>query len=201
MSSQVNVDGAILILKKSIVRPWIKDDAESLAKTANNPNVARYLRNTFPSPYTLADAEFWLNLSQNDTSQYSYPIIDPTTGFVMGGIGMRPEKDVHCRSAELGYWLGEEYWGKGVMSELVPAFVDWCFDNIKVKDNVGDDVDLVRITAMMMDRNKASEHVAKKSGFAYEGVLRASVWKGGIVMDQTLYSIIREDWEKMKRQG
>jgi ribosomal-protein-alanine N-acetyltransferase len=194
---------AILTLSKAIVRPFAISDAESLAKVANNPKVAHTLRNIFPSPYTLADAVWWVNFcaSQAPDARRNFALVHPTTGEVMGGIGITPDKDVHCRTAELGYWLGEEYWGNGIMSEVVAAFVDWTFANVKVRDKADNEMGLTRVWAAMFDGNKGSESVAKKAGFEYEGKMRASVWTHGVVMDQLLYSIIKDDWEAKGKSG
>lgn len=84
------------------------------------------------------------------------------------------------------------------MSEVVFAFVDWCFREVKVKDKSGEEMGLTRVHADMFDVNKGSESVAKRAGFVCEGRSRASVWKEGIVMDQLLYAMTRDDWEKRK---
>jgi ribosomal-protein-alanine N-acetyltransferase len=190
----------ILTLKKSIARPFAPCDIPSLIAVANNPNVARYLRNIFPTPYTLKDAEDWITfcLSQPPESRNYFALIHPDTGCVIGGLTIRPDKDVHCRTAELGYWLGEEYWGQGFMSEAVSAFMDWIFENLKVKDKDGAEVGLMRVWAGMFDQNETSVMLVKKAGFEFEGRLRASVWKHGVVMDQLLYAMTRDDWEKRK---
>jgi ribosomal-protein-alanine N-acetyltransferase len=196
----VSADGTVLTLQKAIVRRYSAGDALSLSQAANNPNVARNLRHAFPHPYTLSDAESWIAFCTNPQHppNYTFAIIHPPTGEVIGGIDIRPEKDVHCRSAELGYWIGEEYWGQGIMSEVVIAFVDSAFDGLKIQDKDGKELGLTRIWAHMFEINKASEAVAKKAGFVYEGRSRASVWKDGVVMDQLMYAITREDWEKRK---
>jgi ribosomal-protein-alanine N-acetyltransferase len=197
---QGSADGAILNLKKSIVRRYIASDAVSMAKAANNPNVAQSLRNRFPSPYSLADAQSWINFctTPQESPHYTFAIVHPTTGDVMGSIEITPGEDVHCRTAELGYWIGEEYWGKGIMGEVVVAFVDSVFEDLKVKDKDGNELGLTRIWAHMFAHNQGSEAVVKKAGFVYEGRSRASVWKNGVVMDQLMYALTREDWEKRK---
>jgi ribosomal-protein-alanine N-acetyltransferase len=193
-------NGTILTLKRTVVRRYKMTDVESSSKSANNPNVSRFLRNIFPFPYTVADAESWISLCNAETEvpDYNFAITNPTTGDVIGGIGCTPEKDVHCRSAELGYWIAEDYWGKGLMTEVVPAFLDWLFENVKVRDKDGNKLGLTRIWASVIDQNVGSEKVLSKAGMMKEGILRASVWKFGVVMDQHLYSVTREDWEKKK---
>lgn len=93
--------------------------------------------------------------------------------------------DVHCRNWELGYWLGEEFWGRGIMTEAARALVGWGFQNLICE----------RIYVELFAENKASEQVIKKAGFTYEGRLRCAVWKYGRSMDVLMYSVIRQDWE------
>lgn len=184
------VPDPILTLSKSIIRPLCTRDAASLAQAANNPNIARFMRNIFPQPYTLADAEWWIDRCSKSKPLYDYALVHPTTGFVMGGIGLKPGDDVQSRTAEVGYWLGEEHFGKGIMSEAVPAFVDWAFRQFDGPEG------LVRIWAGIFEANKASECVLKNAGFVFEGTLRKGLCKNGVLMDQLLYSVIREDWER-----
>ena len=99
-------------------------------------------------------------------------------GAAVGGIGLRPGEDVHRHTAEFGYWLGEEFWGRGVMSEVVPAFVDYCFKEFSLN----------RIFAMPHSSNPASAHVLEKAGFVLEGRLRKNVVKDGEVLDSLLYA-------------
>ncbi|KAF2429640.1 acetyltransferase [Tothia fuscella] len=192
---------AILVLTKSIIRPYAHGDAPSLAKSANNPNVAQYLRNMFPSPYTLADAEWWiehcLSHPKNEPHE-NYALIHATSGDVMGGLSIKLGGDVYCRSAELGYWIGEEYWGKGVMVQAVSAFVDWVFENVRVKDKESNEHGLLKVWAGTFGKNTGSEAVLKKIGMQFEGKLRGSVWKNGVVMDQLLYGMTWEDWRNIK---
>jgi len=188
---------AILYLSKCVVRPYAPNDADSLAKAANNPNVAYSLRNIFPQPYTLADAEWWIQHTTSSSPITNFALIHPSTGLVMGSIGVTLKSDVHVRTAELGYWLGEEYWGQGIMGLVVPAFVDWAFRNLKVKDKAGVQVGLTRIWAEMYARNGGSEAVVKKAGFVFEGRQSASVWKDGEVMDQLVYAMTKDNWSKI----
>jgi RimJ/RimL family protein N-acetyltransferase len=177
----------ILTLSKSIIRPYHPSDAPSLAAAANNLAVGLFLRNCFPNPYTLADAEWWISHCESSKPVYNWALVHPTTGEIMGGIGLRPGQDVHCRSAELGYWLAEGNWGKGIMSEAAGLFVSWCFEHFE---------DLVRIHADVFDGNEGSKRVLEKSGFLFEGRIRRAIWKNGVLRDALVHSVIREDWER-----
>jgi ribosomal-protein-alanine N-acetyltransferase len=199
ISGEPSYPKPILTLSGSIMRPWGTQDAESLIRVANNPKVARNLRNRFPSPYTLKDAEWWINNAIAAPPPCpSLAIAHPTTNAIIGGISLELGSDVECRTAEVGYWLGEEYWGQGIMSEAAKAFVDWGFREMKVKDKDGVELGLMRIFATAYAYNKGSEAVLKKAGLVFEGVSRASAWKHGQVVDQLIYAMTREDWENQK---
>jgi ribosomal-protein-alanine N-acetyltransferase len=179
-------------LQRSIIRPYKDSDAESLATCANNPKIVRFMRNAFPHPYTLHHAKEWISMQSKSNPMYNFVIVHPVTGAVMGGIGLKPGEDVECRSAELGYYLGEEYWGQGVMPEAVLGFVDWAFSHFDGLDG------LERIFVRIFHSNIASERVVLKAGFQFEGRMKKSVYKDGVMLDQLLYSVIREDWDKRR---
>jgi RimJ/RimL family protein N-acetyltransferase len=180
-----NQGDQIVVLEKSIIRPYHPSDAEELARIANNPVVARYLRNRFPSPYTIDDANFWINFNINASPVYNFCIAHPESNKIMGSIGLIPGEDIYCRSAEIGYWLGEEYWGKGIISEAVEGFVDWTYANLPQME---------RLHADIFEDNKASIAVIERAGFLFEGRLRKAVYKNGKQMDVLSYSFTREDW-------
>ncbi len=115
-----------LVLKRCTVRPWRLDDAESLAKHANNRKVWIALRDLFPHPYTRQDAHEFLRRTTSEQPTTLFCI--DVDGKAVGGIGIRVGHDVHRHTAELGYWLGERFWGQGIMSEAVGAFTSFCFD-------------------------------------------------------------------------
>lgn len=99
-------------------------------------------------------------------------------GSAVGGIGVRVEEDIFRHTAEIGYWLGEEFWGRGVMTEVVSAFADHCFKEFS----------LHRIFAKAFSNNPASARVLEKAGFAFEGRLRSNVIKEGKILDSLLYA-------------
>lgn len=187
MSSPPDLPTPILTLKNSIVRPYHPSDAPSLAQAADSQAVARFLRNTFPQPYTLAAAEAWIAMNQAAPVR-NWLIACPSTGRAMGSIGLVPGRDVYARSFELGYWIGEEFWGRGVMGELVPAFAVW------VLKGLGDEgVEVERLWAGVFSENAASQRVLERSGFRLEGRMRRAVVKDGVVMDDLIYSIVKGD--------
>ena len=114
-----------LKLKRCTIRDYRSSDAQSLAKHANNRRVWLGLRDAFPHPYTIEDANNFLQGSVAGLPRINFCI--EIGGAAVGGIGLRPGEDVHRHTAEFGYWLAEEFWGQGIMSEIVPAFVEYCF--------------------------------------------------------------------------
>jgi RimJ/RimL family protein N-acetyltransferase len=158
------------------IREYRPEDESSLAAAANNPRVAAQLRDRFPSPYTEADARAWIAAAAARRPVTSFAIA--TTERVVGGIGLELLTDVHRFDAELGYWIAEELWGRGLATRAVGAFVERAFDAFE----------LVRIHASVFETNLASARVLEKCGFRFEGRLRASVYKGGKLLDQLLYA-------------
>jgi RimJ/RimL family protein N-acetyltransferase len=165
-----------LVLERCTIRPWRLDDAASLAKHANNRKVWLGLRDLFPHPYTADDANEFLRRATSAQPSTNFCIdID---GAAVGGIGIRLGEDVHRQTAGLGYWLSEDFWGHGVMSEAVLAVTDYCFENFP----------LHRIHAEAYANNPASVRVLEKAGFVLEGRLRKNVIKDGEILDSLLYA-------------
>ena len=165
-----------LILKRCTIRPWRLDDAESLVKHANNRKVWIALRDIFPHPYTIEDADTFLRSVINSEPVTLFCV--EANGAAVGGIGIRIGADVHRQTAELGYWLGEEFWRGGIMTEAVAAFTDFCFENFQLR----------RIHAEPFANNPASARVLEKAGFAFEGRLKNNVLKDGKLLDSLLYA-------------
>ena len=163
-----------------IIREFAKGDRDALVKYANNPKVAGQLRDRFPSPYTAAEADAWLARVTEGQGRTSCAIADDRE--LIGGIGLEVLDDIHRRSAEIGYWLGEPHWGRGIATWAVRAVTAWGFAEL----------DLVRIQATVFESNPASARVLEKAGYQLEGRLRRSIWKNGVLMDSFLYAILRE---------
>ena len=146
---------------------------------ANNRNIWLNLRDRFPHPYLLDDARAWLAAASVVKPQTSFAI--DVGGAAVGAVGLELEGDVFHRSAEIGYWLGEMFWGRGIASEAVRAFTDWGFEKF----------DLLRIYAGVFDWNPASGRVLEKAGYALEGRMRQNVVKDGRICDRLIYARIR----------
>lgn len=163
------------------LRDWKLDDAESLVKYANNPKVSCFLRNTFPSPYTLDDAHFFIDMSMHrDKNKQSIKaiVIDDVA---VGSVGLLLQDDVSSKSAELGYWLGEPFWGKGIMTK---AIVETC-------KNGFENFDIVRIYSRPFFENTGSRRALEKAGFEMEGVCRKAIYKNGNISDFCMYALTR----------
>ena len=163
------------------LRKWNNQDTQPLVHLANNPNIANYLRDVFPSPYQAKDAAFFIQLCQQADSNTDLPFAITVDGSLVGSIGLTRQVDVKRKSAELGYWIGEEYWNKGVATQAVKQIceIGWNYWDIN------------RIYAEVFSNNLASCQVLKKSGFQQEGILQKSIFKNGNFFDSILFSKIQ----------
>lgn len=166
------------------LRAWRPEDAESVTRYANNPKIAGNLRDVFPYPYLRKDADGYLQ-SCLDAGDGVLCLAIDIGGEAVGSIGVFRKEDVYRKSAELGYWLGEPFWGRGVMSAAVSQICELAFARF----------DLVRIFAEPFAYNAGSRRVLEKAGFRLEGVLRQSVCKNGQISDSCVYALLRPDWE------
>ena len=168
-----------LKLKTCTVRSWEWRDRDAIVRHANNRNVWINLRDRFPHPYTAADARRWLDVVVGQKPEANFAIA--VAGEVVGGIGFTVQFDVARRSAEIGYWLGEAFWGRGIATEALIAVTDYAFSNY----------DVCRLYAHVFDWNGASARVLEKAGYAFEGRLQKSVTKDGQTIDQLMYAMVR----------
>jgi len=172
-----------LIKRKGfILRPWDPADALALVKHANNPRVAANLRDGFPYPYTLEDAKRWLQMVGSNQEDVILAI--EVRGEAAGGIGLHGMKDVYRYNSEIGYWLAEVHWGKGIASEAVGAMVKFAFEETQ----------WLRLFASVYENNPASMRVLQKNGFSPEAIHRKAVMKGGKLMDEHLYALLKDQW-------
>lgn len=166
-----------------ILREWRKEDVLEIAKAANNPNIAKCLRNTFPNPYSLDDAKWYVNdcITNEGKNQITRAIV--VEGKAVGSIGIFIKDDVYEKSGELGYWLSEDYWRQGITSTAVQQICKESFSTF----------DIVRIFAEPFDCNIGSKGVLEKAGFTYEGTMRNGVYKNGKIVSYCMYSILRKE--------
>jgi [ribosomal protein S5]-alanine N-acetyltransferase len=169
-----------IVLSRCRLRPYREGDRASIARYADNRRIWINMRDRFPHPYTLADADAWIRRVAGEKPPTQCGI--EVEGEAVGGIGLTLQEDVHRCSAELGYWLGEPFWGRGIMSEVVPAFTAYAFATF----------DLCRVYATVFEWNPASARIVEKAGYVLEGRLRKSVTKDGRTIDQLMYGCVRE---------
>jgi RimJ/RimL family protein N-acetyltransferase len=170
--------------KYFILRPWHPDDARSLVKHASNPRIASNLRDGFPYPYTLPDARKWLKLVGENREDIILAV--EVEGEAAGGIGLHGQKDVYRFNGELGYWLSEQHWGKGIMTRAVALMVEFAFVQTHWQ----------RLFACIYEHNQSSMRVLEKNGFKLEAIHRRAVMKEGKLLDEHLYALLKERWNR-----
>lgn len=161
------------------LRAWRVGDEDSLVSYANNRNISRWLYDRFPFPYTRKDAEEWIGRAKDQTPLQFFAI--EVDGCAAGGIGLDIGSDVRRRTAAIGYWLAEPFWGRGIVTEAVRLVTDYGFRTF----------DLVRIGAGIFEGNPASMRVLEKAGYQLEGRRRKAVCKDGQVLDEVYYVTFR----------
>lgn len=159
------------------LRSWRNNDEPSLLKNANNPKVAAYLGNRFPSPYTAADASCWIKM-QSEEQKPATNLALAVEEKVIGGIGIELQTDIYCKNAKIGYWLGEHYWGKGIMTEALILFTTYVFDQFDVE----------RIYAGVFNNNPASVKVLQKAGYVQEAMFKKALFKNGLFDDELIFT-------------
>lgn len=169
-----------LKLAKCALRSWEWADAEPLQRHANNRKVSRNLHDFFPSPYTMLDARRWLARCLSAAMETAFAI--EVDGEAIGGIGFVLKEGPASRSAELGYWLGEQYWGRGIAADCTRALSAYVFDRYP---------DICRLYAQVFPWNTGSMRVLEKAGYSQECVLKKAALKAGEVIDIVQYALIR----------
>jgi [ribosomal protein S5]-alanine N-acetyltransferase len=166
-------------LSRSTLRAWRRGDEPSLLRHADNRNVWRNLRDRFPHPYTPADADAWIATASTESPVANFAIV--VNDEAVGGIGLTLGTDVFGRSAEIGYWLGEPFWGRGIATEAVRAVTEYAFAYFEI----------CRLEAGVFEWNPASMRVLEKAGYTREGRARLAVTKDGRTGDRLLYGLVR----------
>jgi ribosomal-protein-alanine N-acetyltransferase len=164
-----------------VLRPFRPGDAADLARQANDPAVAANVRDVFPHPYTRADAEAWIERCRDLPAPV--PVLAITLDDrVVGGIGVFLQTDVYRINAEIGYWLGQAYWGRGIATSAVRQMTAYAFAHFP---------DLHRLYAGVFGPNRASARVLEKAGYALEAIHPESILKNGQLLDEHVYAIRR----------
>lgn len=179
MSSSDPAGEMPLRLERLTLREWRETDAEIIAPLADNHEVWINLRDRFPHPYTLADARAHIARCQAESPRYNFAVCLEDSP--IGSIGIMPGSDIHSISAEIGYWLGQPYWGKGYGGEVIKGFSEWAFRRYG----------LVRLFASVFTYNPASARALEKAGFVREATFRSAAIKEGKICDEWIYARIR----------
>ena len=162
--------------------PWREEFASSLAESADDARIARFLRDSFPYPYSPEDAEAFIAFAREENGRGEFYRAIVADGKAVGGIAVTRGADVYKKSGELGYWLAPAVWGRGVMTRAVREICKEVFET----------TDIVRIFAEPFSVNAASCRVLEKNGFAKEGVKKKSVFKNGEFYDSAMYALVKE---------
>ena len=164
-----------------ILREWKIEDAESVAAYANNEKIARNLRDAFPHPYTIDDAKGYIESCINCSEDRKMCRAIEADGKAVGSIGIFLGSDVYRKSAELGYWLAEEYWNRGIMTSAVKQICHAAFERY----------DICRIYAEPFGHNMPSRTVLERAGFTLEGVMKQGVVKNNELYDYCMYALLK----------
>jgi len=164
------------------IRSWRIEDSPNLVKALNNKKILDNLRDGIPFPYTVSDAESFIStmLSSDRDTTYAWAIT--VDDIAVGSIGVFRKDNVHRLTAEMGYYVAEEYWGKGIVTKAVKLACSHIFNH----------TDIVRIFAEPYANNIASCRVLEKAGFTFEGTLRKNAIKNDNLINMKMYAIIKE---------
>lgn len=163
------------------LKNWSLEHIDEMVKNANNRNVSKNLRNIFPYPYTSLDAKNFIQFCQKYDKSKCLNLAITEDEKAIGGIGITIGNDIYSKSAEIGYWLGEEFWGKGIMTKAIKDMIDIAYSRYGIN----------RIYAVVFLHNVASCRVLEKCGFIFEGTQKKSIYKDGYLYDSQIYALVR----------
>ena len=161
------------------LRPWVASDLPSLVQHANNAEIARYLIDAFPHPYTAADGRAYLAFVASQPPGCIFAI--DVAGEAVGSIALHPQADIQCKNAELGFWLAQPFWGQGIITQAIGQLVAHGFQAF----------DITRIFARPFGINRASQRVLEKAGFTLEAQFAQTLFKNGEFLDEWVYGLRR----------
>jgi RimJ/RimL family protein N-acetyltransferase len=173
-----------IIFEGIVLRPWDMSDAPQLASIADNKNISDNVRDGFPFPYSFEDAQDWLNLilPENNPPRLFAITVDKE---LVGNIGLISKTNIYRKNLEIGFFISENFWGKGIATKAIKAAVSYAFRNF----------DVVRIFAETFSDNTGSRRALEKAGFSLEATLKSSIIKNDIIKDSCLYSILKENYQ------
>lgn len=164
------------------LREWKIEDKSELAKNLNNMHILNNLRDGLPYPYLEDDAEDFIRAMLSADKDKTFAFAITLNDKVIGSIGVFRQENIHYRTAEMGYYIGEKYWGNGYMTEAVKLACEFVFEN----------TDIIRIFAEPFSHNIASCRVLEKAGFTCEGILRSNAYKNENIVDMKMYALVKQ---------
>ena len=164
-----------------VLRPPAAGDIIPIATLANNKKVWDNLRDYFPHPYSEGDAESFINFIKNENPPVTFAI--DYNGQFCGMISLVPQRDVYRKTAEIGYWLGEPFWGKGIMTTAIRLITEYGFSQ---------SFDFIRLYAGVFEYNRASMRVLEKNGYRKEGISQKNIFKNGKIYDEHRFYLLKE---------
>ncbi|NDV59669.1 GNAT family N-acetyltransferase [Bacteroides sp. 519] len=164
------------------IRPWKLADAENIAEALNNKKILDNLRDGIPFPYTVQDAKEFITAMLNADKEMTYAFAITANNKAIGSIGVFRQTNIHARTAEMGYYIAEPYWGKGIGTSAIKQTCDYIFKHTNI----------IRIFAEPFAHNIASCRILEKCGFKFEGTLRKNAFKNGNIIDMKMYSILKD---------
>ena len=167
------------------LRAFKQQDAETLATLLNNSRVVANLRDYIPFPYTPKDAMDFIHLCQEENPRQNFAI--EHNKLFVGSIGLVKQVDVYRKSAEIGYWIGEPYWGKGIATEAAKLITAYGFEQLE----------LLKIFSAVFDLNKASQRVLEKAGYKLEAIIEKAIYKNHKLGEECRYGCINPFWDKL----
>ena len=179
-----------ILFEGIVLRPWELSDACELALIADNKKIADNLRDGLPSPYSVTDAQEWLNLimPENNPPRFFAIMSDSQ---VVGNFGIITKTNIYRKNVEIGFFVSEKFWGKGIASKAIRASIPYAFENF----------DIVRIYAEVFSDNLASRRALEKAGLKLEASIRQNIIKNGIIKDSCIYSVLKEEFNSISGSG
>ena len=186
----MKLESILIDLEPYQIRSFRLGDELSLQQAANDPEVARWLRDVFPSPYTMDDAADWVAYAGNQSPQTELAIV--LKDRVIGTVGFRIQDDMLRRSAEVGYWIARSHWGRGIATRALGRIVDYAFGNFDVN----------RLYAGIKDGNEGSGKVLQVNGFRFEGRMREAITsREGETKDELIFGLLKSDHMTLRKSA
>jgi len=167
-----------------LLRPWSENDADELVLIANNKKIADNLRDGFPNPYSIDDAHSWLGMVLKMGEPFRFFAI-VSEGRLSGSIGIVTKEDIYRKNVEIGYFIAESYWGKGLATKALKAATSYAFTTFEI----------IRAYAEPFADNSASRRVLEKAGYTLEAVHHKNVIKNGVIKDSCIYTVLKENYK------